>query len=187
MDTVVHFVFPLLVLLGARIHLKHGIEYALGLAALSVLLDVDHFIFVPRGTFHNFIVVLILPIVAIFLAFKYEKKGIKWKAMSVASFIFLTGHVLLDLFDNLGVRFLYPFSMEFYSFKNWAIGTTISTGQTAYILTPAGISITIFFAMATLVYFLEDVVKLMQKHHEKLKDALFEETKNIEKDIKEEL
>ena len=92
MDTVFHFVFPLIVALGARIHIKHGIEYVLGLAVISVLLDIDHFVGVPRGTLHNGFIVILLPIIAIILAFKYEKVGIKWKSMSVASLLFLSSH-----------------------------------------------------------------------------------------------
>lgn len=188
MDSVVHFIFPLVAALGARLHIKHGIPWVLTLSAAAVLLDIDHFIGVPRATLHNVFVVVLIPVILIILAFKYERRtSIKYKSLSVAALLFLISHPILDIFDDLGVKFFYPLSDKFYSFSNWTITTTISTGTQAQVLGPSGFAIIFFFLVLSGIYFLDEVIELMQKHHanikKALKDAFREEEKEIEKEI----
>ncbi len=188
METIVHFILPLIAALAARIHLKHGVEWAFVLAAASALLDLDHFIGVPRGTLHNVFVTVAIPLALIVLAFKFEPRTkTKFKELAIANFLFLVAHPIMDLFDNLGVQAFYPLSTQFYNFNDFAIKVTISTGKKVFVAGPQALSIMIFFAVIALVFYLEEVVQLMHKHHDNLRRALGLAVKDEEREIKKEL
>lgn len=188
MDPVVHFVFPLIGALGARLHIKHSIRWILLLSAIAVLLDIDHFIGVPRATLHNVFVVVLIPAILIILAFKYEKpRSTKYKSISVAALLFLVSHPILDLFDDRGVKFFYPLSDKFYSFHDWTITTTISTGTQARVLGSSGFAIIFFFLVLSGVYFLDEIIEIMQKYHENLRKAFCDAFKEGEKEIKKKI
>jgi len=188
METVVHFVLPLIAALAARIHMKHGIKWVFALAMASVLLDLDHFIGVPRATLHNVFVTFLIPIILIILAFKFEPRAkTKYKELAVANFLFLAVHPIQDLFDGLGIQAFYPLSNHFYNFSNFAIKIAISTGKTVYIAGPQAISVIIFFAVIAFAFYLEEVVQLMHKHNDNLRRALGLAIKEEEKEIEKEL
>jgi len=146
------------------------------------------FIGVPRGTLHNVFITVLIPLILIILAFKLEPRTrTKFKELAVANFLFLVAHPILDLFDNLGVQAFYPLSNQFYNFNDFAVRITISTGTKAYIAGPQAISIMIFFVVIALVFYLEEVVELMHKHHDNLRHALGLALKEEEKEIEKEL
>jgi len=186
MDTVVHFVFPLIIALGAKIHIKHGIRWVIVLAALTALIDIDHLFGPYKGVLHNIFLVVLLPVILIVLAFKYEKEGIKWKFVSITSLLFFSSHILLDMFDPIGVKLFYPFSTSIISFSQTVFSVNVF-GFTGTVLGSGGIAIILFLCVLSLCYFLEEIVVIMQEYHEGFTRALGHATYNVEKEIKEDL
>ena len=70
MDSLFHFIFPIIAALAAKVHVKHEIRNILIVGVLAVLIDVDHFVGVERATFHNIFVTVLIPIIIIILAFR---------------------------------------------------------------------------------------------------------------------
>jgi membrane-bound metal-dependent hydrolase YbcI (DUF457 family) len=155
MDSLFHFIFPLIIALAARIHLKHGIEWVVGLALATVLLDLDVFL-IHRATLHNVFVVVLLPIILVLLAFRYEKKGTKYKTLSLVLLLFLFSHTLLDMGTEAGVQLFYPLSDQVYQFTG-GISVGLPAGQ-GYLISGVGISLALYFFFLLLVLFIEDFV-----------------------------
>jgi len=126
MDPLFHFLFPLIVLLGVKVKIKHKLIVAFFLAFLAILPDVDIMIGVHRATFHNIFVTLLLPLAGVVLAFKYDKPpDFFWRKISILTLAFLISHPIIDLFtpdifihekisENPGVKLLYPLSNEYF-------------------------------------------------------------------------
>lgn len=181
MDSLFHFVFPLIAALAARIHVKHGILSIVGVSLATVLLDLDVFA-IHRATLHNVFVTVLIPIVLIFLAFKYEKKENTYcKTMSVMLLLFLVSHPILDMFTEGGVQFLYPLLNEKFSFMGINIAVGLPTGMGSLINGP-GIGLLIYFALILCVLFIEDFIKYFQK--EPVKKALIDTYRKEEKKLK---
>lgn len=138
MDSLFHFVFPLIIALAARVHLKHGLLWVLGLSLAAVLLDLDVF-FVHRATLHNLFVTLLLPAILVAFAFQYEKRGNKYKTLSLLLLLFLLSHTILDMGTESGVQLLYPFTDQVYQFSGGvSVGLPIGSG---YLVSGLGISL----------------------------------------------
>jgi membrane-bound metal-dependent hydrolase YbcI (DUF457 family) len=160
MDSVFHFIFPLIVALAARIHLKHGIEWVVGLALATTLIDLDVF-FIHRATFHNLFVTLLVPAVLVALAFQYEKKGTKFKTLSLVLLLFLFSHTLLDMGTEAGVQLLYPLSSQVFQFTG-GISAGLPTGA-GYLLSGTGVSLLLYFVVLLLALFIEDFINYFEK------------------------
>jgi hypothetical protein len=72
MDTLFHFIFPIIAALAARLNVKHPIKSILAAAVLTVLIDVDHFIGLERIAFHNVFVTILLPLALLYLSFHFK-------------------------------------------------------------------------------------------------------------------
>jgi membrane-bound metal-dependent hydrolase YbcI (DUF457 family) len=176
MDSMFHFVFPLIVALAAKVHLKHGLEWVIGLSLATVLMDLDVFM-VHRATLHNLFVVVLIPVIFFLIALKYEKRGSKYKTLSLVLLLFLFSHTLLDMGTEAGVQLFYPLSSEVYQF-NWGISVGLPPGQ-GYLISGLGISLLMYFFVLLLVLFVEDFVKYLAK--DKSVEKAFNETMIKEK------
>jgi len=183
MDSVFHFIFPLIIALAARVHLKHGIEWVLGLSLVTVLMDLDVF-FIHRATFHNLFVTLLLPAVLVALAFQYEKRGTKYKTLSLLLLLFLFSHTILDMGTEAGVQLLYPFTGQVYQFTG-GVSVNLPAGE-GYLLSGLGTSLMLYFFMLLLVLFVEDFVNYFEKDRNverALKDTIRKEEKKLKRQL----
>ena len=61
MDSLFHFIFPIIAALAARVHIKHPVRNILIAAFLAVAVDIDHLIGIPRATTTNIFVLQVRP------------------------------------------------------------------------------------------------------------------------------
>ena len=183
MDSLFHFVFPLIIALAARVHLKHGLLWVVGLALAAVLLDLDVF-FVHRATLHNLFVTLLLPAILVAFAFQYEKNGNKYKTLSLLLLLFLLSHTILDMGTESGVQLLYPFTDQVYQFSGGiSVGLPVGSG---YLVSGLGISLLLYLFLLILVLFVEDFVKYFERDRNverALKDTIKKEEKKLKKEL----
>jgi len=183
MDSLFHFVFPLIIALAARVHLKHGLLWVLGLSLAAVLLDLDVF-FVHRATLHNLFVTLLLPAILVAFAFQYEKRGNKYKTLSLLLLLFLLSHTILDMGTESGVQLLYPFTDQVYQFSGGvSVGLPIGSG---YLVSGLGISLLLYLFLLILVLFVEDFVKYFERDRNverAFKDTIKKEEKKLKKEL----
>ena len=173
MDLLFHFLFPIIGALAAKVHIKHKIRDILIIGALSLLVDLDHFIGLERATFHNVFITLLLPIIIIILAFSF-KKSYNLKGLSILLLIFLSSHLILDIFSEGYVALFYPISNKYYTFEfDISIPLNSSFYSRGYIITTFGVGILIYFIMIILpCLFLDDIIEIMERRHERFRKAL---------------
>jgi|GEM_PF-1339768 len=181
MDSLFHFVFPIICALAAKVHIKHGVRNIVLLGILTVLIDIDHFIYgFERMLFHNIFFTIILPLFIIFLVFN-SKSDYYLKGFSVMLFLFLSSHILLDVITEPGVALLYPFSTDYYKldFNVYVPIASKFSGEGA-IISSTGVGLSIFAVIILLpCIFLDEIIFIMEKKHESFRKAL--------KDIKKEM
>lgn len=183
MDTLFHFLFPVITALAAKVHVKHRIKSILIAGALAVLIDLDHFVGVERATFHNIFITLLLPLVIVFLAFIF-KASYNLKGLSILLLIFLSSHLVLDLFPG-NVALFYPFSSTYYSF-NFNVMIPLKSNFVpegyleGYLISTLGVGILIYSIIIILpCLFLDDIIEIMEKRHESFRKALKDFLKKI--------
>lgn len=176
MDSLFHFIFPIIAALAARVHIKHGIKTVLGLAFLTVLMDIDHYFgFIPRGSFHNIFLTLIIPLLLIVWSFR---SGTEYqRQVSILLLLFLFSHTMLDMFTEGGVSLLYPITDQRYS-----IDFGIYTPEGFGLMTSQGIGLLIYSGMLSLAFFLEQIDQEMLKRKERFGKAM---KKVLRRDIKQ--
>lgn len=179
MDTLFHFVFPIIAALAARLNVKHPIKSILGAAVLTVLIDVDHFIGLERIAFHNIFVTILLPLALLYIAFHFKMSKYV-KGFFLLLLIFSSSHLFLDLFsynvfgsgigiiEGSGVALFYPLSNTLYSIEfNIKIPLTISTPPYAiegYLVSSLGFGILLYFIIIVLpCLFLDDIIEIAEK------------------------
>jgi len=169
MDTLFHFVFPIIAALAARIHVKHPVKIILSTALLAVLIDLDHFIFLERATFHNVFITILLPFLLIFLSFHFKTKYFI-KGFFILLLLFLSSHTFLDTFTG-GVALLYPLSEQYYSI-NFALTIPLESKFSPYliegvIVSSLGLGIFLYFLVIILpCLFLDEIIEKMEEKHE---------------------
>lgn len=168
MDSLFHFIFPIIAALAARVHIKHPVRNILIAAFLAVAVDIDHLIGIPRVTTTNIFVLVLIPLLFMFYAFS-KKKGYDLKGLSVLIFIFLSSHLFLDLFTG-GVGLFYPLTDAIYAI-NFDIPFTWTSytvgGLEGLIVSSLGVGISLFFALIILpCYFLDEIIVTMENKHE---------------------
>ena len=179
MDSLFHFIFPLIALLAARVRFrKHSIPTIMAVVSVAVLIDVDHYFgMVPRGTFHNLFITLFLPLGLLYLSFRYGVE--KHRQISIALLIVLTSHVILDMFSEGAVYLFYPLSMQAFSLAAFYL----TTPEGYYLVSSSSIGLLVYFAMLSGCFFLEDIdffiLKKKIKFRYALKYALKKEEKNL--------
>lgn len=186
MDSLFHFVFPIIAALAARINMKHKIKTILAAASITVLLDLDHFIGIERATLHNVFITILLPLLLLYLAFHFRMNRYV-KGFFFLLLIFLSSHLFLDLFSSDfgsgigitsgGVALFYPLSLNAYSVN---FNIQISKG---YIASSLGLGILLYFAIIIVpCMFFEDIIGIAERKHEKFRKAASEFFRNVIKD-----
>lgn len=175
MDSLFHFLFPLIAVFAARIHLKHGIPTILGLAFIAVFIDLDIFL-IHRASLHNLFITLLLPVILVILAFKFGKED--HRQLTIAIFLFLISHVILDLFNEGAVALFYPLTLQVFS-----INAELSVLQ-GTLISSNGIGLLLYFGIILLCLFLEQIDFFILKKHDSLKKALKNALKTEKRKIK---
>jgi len=187
MDSLFHFVFPIIAVLAARINIKHIIKTSVAAAAITVLLDIDHFIGIGRTTLHNIFITVLIPLLLLYLAFHFKTNRYV-KGFFFLLLIFLSSHLFLDLFssdggsgigisEGSGVALFYPLSLNAYS-VNFNIEI-----QQGYIASSLGLGILLYFIIIIIpCLFLDDIIEISEKKHENLRKAANEFFKRTIKD-----
>lgn len=188
MDSLFHFVFPIIAALAARLHLKHPIKSILAAAIIAVLLDLDHFIGFERATFHNIFVTILIPLILLYLSF-HLKLNRYYKGFFILLLIFLSSHLFLDLFsspilgegigivENKGVAIFYPLSTVKYSIdfniKIPLVSVVPPYSVEGYIVSSLGFGILVYFIIILVpCIFLDDIIEIMEKKHESFRKAI---------------
>jgi len=177
MDTLFHFIFPIIAAMAAKVHVNHELRNIIIVGILAVLIDADHFIGVERATFHNIFITVLLPVIIIILAFSL-RTSYSFKGFSILLLIFLSSHTFLDLFSGPpGVALFYPISNTYYSIE---FGITIPmttrfapSEVEGYVISSLGLGILLYLVIIILpCLFLDDIIEIMEKKHESFRKAL---------------
>ena len=196
MDSLFHFVFPIIAALAARLNIRHNVKTILSIAFLTVLLDLDHLIpGMHRALLHNIFLTLLLPLGLLIIAFHFKWNKYR-KGFLLLLLIFLSSHVFLDMFsfyspgpgigiiDN-GVALFFPFSNAQYSIKfdiKLPSAITMPSGE-GYIVSSFGFGILLYFLLIILpCLFLDDIIEIAEKEHNKLSKTARKFFSNILKD-----
>jgi len=172
MDTLFHFLFTLIALYAARVHMKHHHLAPIAFAFIAVLPDLDHFFgMVPRGTLHNVFVTVLIPLLLILLAFKFERYGTKWKKAGILLLLVLTGHVVLDFFTGSNVLFFYPVSDVPVNLNDFQIWYNIG-GQNYPVVSPDSAGVLIYTFRLAGAFFLDELVDIRDRTHRGFRYAL---------------
>jgi membrane-bound metal-dependent hydrolase YbcI (DUF457 family) len=172
MDPAFHFLFPLMALYAARIHIRHHALAPVIFAFFAMAPDLDHFFgMVPRATLHNVFVVFFLPLALLLIAYKYEKYGVKWKEACLLLLVVLVSHPILDFFGNAGVKFLYPLSDQVITLSSLAYVTTVS-GVTFTVLSAESIGVLIYAFILAGAFFLEQLVEIHERTHMGMRNSM---------------
>jgi hypothetical protein len=157
MDTLFHFIFPLMAALAARIHMKHGVIAVIVMASSAVLIDLDHFLGPGLGgaMFHNLFFTLCVPFTI--LSIMYAWGGEIERQAALCMLLFLFSHTMLDLFSGGTVALFYPLTSQ-----QFAINFSVSWG--AYeIISASGIGLLIYFSILLVCFFLQNIDKYFVK------------------------
>ncbi|MFH1473335.1 MAG: metal-dependent hydrolase [Candidatus Aenigmatarchaeota archaeon] len=187
MDSMFHFIFPIIAALAARLNVKHPIKSILAAAVLTVLIDVDHFIGLERATFHNVFVIILLPLVLLYLAFHFRMNRYA-KGFLLLLLVFSSSHLFLDLFsspsfgtgigivEGAGPALFYPLSNTQYSI-DFNIKIPMSTDNPpylieGYVISSLGFGILLYFIIILLpCLFLDDIIEIAERKRENLGKA----------------
>ncbi|MBI5159514.1 metal-dependent hydrolase [Candidatus Micrarchaeota archaeon] len=159
-DAGVHFLFVLLVLYAARVHVKHHFLAPFFYSFLALLPDADHFFgLVVRGTLHNIFFTFLLPLAFVVFAFTREKKGVVLRESAVIVFLVLFSHSLFDAFYGGPLYYFYPFSDYSVSFSE--LDFNIASGDNVYTaISSESIGLLLFAAVVSAVFLLEEIIEL---------------------------
>jgi len=198
MDSLFHFVFPIIAALATRIKIKHPIRTLFTAAFITVLIDLDHFIGLERATFHNIFITFLIPLILLYLSFSL-KLNRYIKGFFFLLLIFLSSHVFLDLFSSPiygsdisitkgnGVALFYPLSNMRYSI-NFNIKIPLKTSfppyvVEGYLVSSLGFGILVYFVIILIpCLFLDDIIEIAERKHKKFIKASKEFLQSIWKD-----
>ncbi len=159
-DAGVHFLFVLLTLYAARVHVKHHYLAPFFYSFLALVPDADHFFgLVTRGTLHNVFFTFLLPLSFIAYAFWKEKKGVVLRETAIIVFIVLFSHPLFDAFYGGPLYYFYPFSDYSITFSNVDL-TMDYAGKVYTIISSESIGLLVFACIVFAVFFLEEMIEL---------------------------
>lgn len=187
MDTLFHFVFPMIAALAARLKIKHPIRTIFAASSLTFLIDLDHFIGSGRMMFHNVFVTMLIPLILLFLSFHFKLDRYA-KGFFLLLLILLSSHVFLDLFNPVlgegidiregeGIALFYPLNNVMYTID---FNIKISKG---YIVSSLGFGILSYLIIIIVpCFFLDDIIEIAEVKHEKFMKATKELFKGLIKD-----
>lgn len=185
MDSFFHFIFVLIFLIAARVHVKHHSLAPLFFALVTLTPDIDHFFGLQaRATFHNIFITLLIPLSLVLVAFWFEKKGVFWKQFSLILLVALAVHPVLDLPTTnhaFEVQYFWPFSHQGISIDSTSFPEIFHFGGENYIVSPLSASMGIAFLIMLPILFLEETIGFMDRRKESLKTAAKDYSKEIAK------
>jgi hypothetical protein len=197
MDTLFHFVFPVIAALAARINIKHPIRTILAAAFITVLIDLDHFIGLERATFHNIFITILIPLILLYLSFVLKLKR-PVKGFFFILLIFLSSHLFLDLFaspvfgesigiiEGRGISLFYPLSGKQYSIGfnvKMPLQSIYKEGLEGYVVSSLGFGILVYFIIILIpCLFLDDIIEISERKHENFVKAAKEFFSRLLKD-----
>ncbi|MEM4389369.1 MAG: hypothetical protein QXG98_01765 [Candidatus Micrarchaeia archaeon] len=152
-----HFLFTLIALYAARLHVRHHHLAPLLFAFLAFFPDVDFFIGVHRATFHNLFVTLALPLVAFALSLRYRRAVILQESLLVAMLVLLS-HPVFDLFYG-PVELLYPLSRAEFSLADLQLTVWLSGAQRVLVSAP-DFGMLAYMIILVPAFFLEEILEL---------------------------
>lgn len=172
MDSLFHFIFPVIAALAARVHIKYKISTILLVGLITVAIDLDHLWGLGRDIFHNVFVTILIPIILILIAFSMKKRY-NLKGFSILLLIFLSSHLMIDLFTEGGISLFYPLSTDYYVIIFNISGSFIPGIESHELLVSStGLGMLIFFLMIILpCLFLDKIIEKMEKKHESFRKA----------------
>ncbi len=178
MDSLFHFIFPVIAALAAKVHVKHKISTILLVGLITIGLDLDHILGFGRDVFHNVFITILIPLLIILIAFSMKKRY-NFKGFSVLLLIFLPSHLILDLFTEGGISLFYPLSTNYYAIMFNVSGSFIpGIGSNELIISSTGLGILIYFLMIILpCLFLDEIINKMERKHEGFNAAVKDLTK----------
>jgi len=198
MDTLFHFIFPIIAALAARLNIKHPIRSILGAAFLALLIDLDHFIGIERATFHNILITILIPLILLFLSF-HLKLNRYVKGFFFLLLILLSSHVFLDLFsfsafgnsigiiEGKGVALFYPLINTHYSI-NFNVKIPLKNSFPlytieGYLISSLGFGMLLYFIIILIpCLFLDNIIEIAEIKHEKFRKASKRFLQNLLKD-----
>lgn len=186
MDTLFHFIFPIMAALAAKVHTKHEVRTIITAAFLAVLLDLDHFIGLERATFHNVFITILIPLILLYLSYVFKMKK-NTKGFFLLLLIFLSSHMFMDLFSapplgngigietGTGVALFYPLSTTYYAI-NFNIRIPLQSSSQGmiegYLISSLGFGILMYFMIIVIpCLFLDDILDISEKSHERFLKA----------------
>lgn len=159
-DAGVHFLFVLLTLYAARVHVKHHFLAPFFYSFLALLPDADHFFgLAVRGALHNVFFTFLLPLAFVVYAFATERKGVVLRESAVIVFLVLFSHPLFDAFYGGPLYYFYPFSDYSISFSDLDL-TMASDGKVYTIISSDSIGLLLFAFIVFAVFMLEEIIEL---------------------------
>ncbi len=165
MDVLFHFLFTLLALYAARVHVRTHHLAPLIFAIIATLPDFDHvFGMIPRATLHNVFVTILFPLALVAIAFKYEKYGVYWKQMSILFFLVLASHSFLDFCTSGQVQYFYPVNGQPVDLTGFNI--QVNAGGKDYpLVSSASAGVLLYMLILMGAFFLEELVDIQDRTH----------------------
>ncbi|MFH1285212.1 MAG: metal-dependent hydrolase [Candidatus Micrarchaeota archaeon] len=172
MDLLFHFLFTLMALYAARVHVKQHKLMPLFFALVTIIPDLDHFFGMSaRTTLHNVFITGVIPLALVGIAMLNEKKGVFWKQFTILLFIVLISHPILDLFSEANVMLFYPVSSAPVSLSNFALTTHI-LGRENLIASSSSIGLLVFWLLLSFASFIDELVEIEDRTHKGARWAL---------------
>ncbi len=171
MDTLFHLVFGFIAGMAVNVRLKHRPVTVFGVALVSVLIDIDHLLFAYPRTFHSLFVIVPVSVAVFYSAYRYERgtDRIMYQSLSLLLFVMLVGHVVADMFNEGGVKLLYPFVETTFTVPQWTL-TVFQQGWA--VVSPDGIALAVCGGIIALAYYTEQFIYFFENQHETLRQAI---------------
>ncbi|MEM3030476.1 MAG: hypothetical protein QXH27_01965 [Candidatus Micrarchaeia archaeon] len=153
-----HFLFTLIALYAARLHVRHHHLAPLLFAFLAFFPDVDYFIGIHRATLHNIFITLLLPAALLILALTFQKRSIILQESLFLATLVLFSHPVFDLFYG-PVELLYPMLRTEFSLAG--VQLTAQLGGAERVLVSAPDFGMLAYAIILIpAFFLEEILEL---------------------------
>jgi len=179
MDTLFHFMIALFGGLALNVRKSYPMRFIFAAALLSIFIDVDHFIFAYKRTFHTLFTAVFIPATLFYLAYLYEdKREITLQSFFLVLIVMLTGHLLMDMaYSTEGLMLLSPLSSTFYALPKIDIMAT--SGFYSPIASTPGIALAIYGLIIYIGLFIEDFIYFFEEKHEKARKAVSDALKSF--------
>jgi len=152
-----HFLFTLIALYAARLHVRHHHLAPFLFAFLAFFPDLDFFFGIHRATLHNLFITLLAPLAILLLTLRYSKNIVLQESV-LLSLLVLISHPAFDLFYG-PVELLYPLSRKEFSLSGIQLTAFISGSERVLISAP-DFGMLAFVLLLVPAFFLEELLEL---------------------------